>query len=59
MFNFCGNIASIVTPIVIGYLVSAQQSFNGALIFVGAMGVLGALSYLFIVGEIKRLELKP
>jgi hypothetical protein len=48
-----------VTPIVIGYLVSAQQSFNGALIFVGAMGVLGALSYLFIVGEIKRLELKP
>jgi ACS family glucarate transporter-like MFS transporter len=59
MFNFCGNIASIVTPIVIGYLVSAQQSFNGALIFVGVMGILGALSYLFIVGEIKRLELKP
>ena len=58
IFNFCGNIASIVTPIVIGYLVSAQKSFNGALIFVGVMGILGALSYLVIVGEITRLELK-
>jgi MFS transporter, ACS family, glucarate transporter len=58
IFNFCGNIASIVTPIVIGYLVSAQKSFNGALIYVGAMGIMGALSYLVIVGEIKRLEIR-
>ena len=57
IFNLAGNIASIVTPIVIGYILNVTQSFNGALIFVGAMGLVGALSYLFIVGEIKRVEL--
>jgi ACS family glucarate transporter-like MFS transporter len=57
MFNFCGNIASIVTPLVIGYILQSTGSFNGALIFVGVMGMLGAMSYLFIVPEIKRVEL--
>jgi ACS family glucarate transporter-like MFS transporter len=57
IFNFAGNLASIVTPIVIGYILETTGSFNGALIFVGSMGLLGAMSYLFIVGEIKRLEL--
>jgi ACS family glucarate transporter-like MFS transporter len=58
IFNFAGNIASIVTPIVIGYIINVTHSFNGALVFVGSMGILGALSYLLIVGEIKRVELK-
>lgn len=57
IFNFAGNLASIITPIVIGYILETTGSFNGALIFVGSMGLLGAMSYLFIVGEIKRLEL--
>ena len=55
MFNFCGNIASIVTPIAIGVLVS-QGSFDWALIYVSAMGLLGAFAYLFIVGPLKRME---
>jgi MFS-type transporter involved in bile tolerance (Atg22 family) len=57
IFNFAGNLASIVTPIVIGYILETTNSFDGALIFVGSMGLLGAMSYLFIVGDIKRLEL--
>jgi len=57
IFNFAGNLASIVTPIAIGYILETTGSFNGALIFVGSMGILGALSYLFIVGKIERLEL--
>jgi ACS family glucarate transporter-like MFS transporter len=57
IFNFAGNIASIITPIVIGYILDITHSFNGALIFVGSMGILGAMSYLFIVDEIKRVEL--
>lgn len=58
IFNFAGNMASIITPIVIGYILNVTHSFNGALLFVGAMGLLGAMSYLFIVGDIKRVELK-
>ena len=59
IFNFAGNMASIITPIAIGYIFNVTHSFNGALIFVGSMGILGAMSYLFIVGDIKRLELAP
>ena len=58
IFNFAGNIASVVTPIVIGYILAVTGSFNGALLYVGMMGGLGALSYLLIVGEIRRLELR-
>ncbi|MDR3590369.1 MAG: MFS transporter [Negativicutes bacterium] len=57
IFNFAGNMASIVTPIVIGYILNVTQSFNGALIFVGTMGFLGAVSYAVIVPDIKRVEL--
>jgi ACS family glucarate transporter-like MFS transporter len=58
VFNMCGNLSSISTPIVIGYIVQTSGSFNGALVFVGANAVIAAVSYLFIVGEIKRMELK-
>ena len=58
LFNTFGNTAGITTPIVIGYLVAASGSFDGALIFVAANAAVAILSYLFIVGEIKRVELK-
>ena len=58
IFNMVGNLASIVTPLAIGYILKVTQSFNGALVFVGIMGLLGAMSYLFIVGDIHRVELK-
>ena len=56
MFNFCGNLASIVTPIAIGVMINQLGSFDVALIYVAGMGLLGAFSYLFIVGPLKRLE---
>jgi ACS family glucarate transporter-like MFS transporter len=57
LFNLIGNIAGITTPITIGYLVKRTGSFNSALIFVAATALLAILSYLVIVGDIKRLEL--
>lgn len=59
VFNTFGNIAGIVTPIVIGYIVQATGSFDGALIFVGAHCALTIFAYFVIVGKIERLELKP
>ncbi|TKI08820.1 MFS transporter [Martelella alba] len=57
VFNVFGNVASIVTPLVIGYLVKSLHSFNMALIFVGCSALAAMLCYLVVVGEIKRLEL--
>ncbi|MCO7632676.1 MFS transporter [Pseudomonas guariconensis] len=58
MFNTFGNIASITTPIVIGYIISATGSFKWALVYVGANALVAVFSYLVIVGPIKRIELR-
>ena len=34
-------------------------SFNGALIYVGIHALVAVFSYLVLVGDIKRIELKP
>jgi sugar phosphate permease len=58
MFNMFGNVAAITTPIVIGYIVKATGNFSGALIFVACNALVAIVSYLVIVGEIKRVQLK-
>ncbi|EBW6088163.1 MFS transporter [Atlantibacter hermannii] len=58
VFNVFGNVASIVTPLVIGYLVSELHSFNAALLFVGCSALMAMICYLFVVGDIKRMELQ-
>jgi ACS family glucarate transporter-like MFS transporter len=57
LFNTFGNTAGITTPIVIGFIVQGTGSFAGALVFVGANAALAIVSYLFIVGDIKRVTL--
>ncbi|MHA7845368.1 MFS transporter [Serratia sp. D1N4] len=59
LFNMFGNISGIVTPIAIGYIIGTTGSFNGALVYVGIHALMAVASYLFIVGDIKRIELKP
>ena len=58
LFNSFGNIAAITTPIVIGYLVKGTGSFSAALVFVAANALVAVCCYLFVVGEIRRFELK-
>lgn len=55
VFNFCANLSGIITPIAIGFIVQTTGSFTGALVFMSFIALLGAFSYLFIVGEIKRV----
>lgn len=57
LFNSLGNIAGIVTPVVIGYILQQSGSFANALVFVGAHGLIAVFSYWFIVGKIERLKL--
>ncbi|WP_421376951.1 MFS transporter [Paraburkholderia sp. DD10] len=57
IFNFAANLAGIITPLVVGFIVAATGSFVGALVFIGVIALIGALSYIFIVGDIKRIVL--
>jgi hypothetical protein len=57
VFNGIGNTAGIVTPIVIGYAVASAGSFDRALRFVSAHGVVAILAYGVIAGKFRRIEL--
>lgn len=56
IFNTCGNLASILTPLIIGYIVSATESYQLAILYIGSMGIIGLISYIFVVGPLNRLE---
>jgi MFS transporter, ACS family, glucarate transporter len=57
LFNMFGNIASITTPIAIGYIIALTGSFNDALVFVGANALIAILAYVTIVGKIERFSI--
>lgn len=57
VFNLCANLAGIVTPIVIGFVVGATGSFYGGLAYIGVIALVGALSYIFVVGDVRRVEI--
>lgn len=57
VFNLCANLAGIITPIVIGFIVAKTGSFFYALAYIAVVAVIGALSYIFIVGDVRRVEM--
>lgn len=55
IFNLAANLAGIVTPIVVGAIVAATGSFFYALGFIACVALLGALAYIFVLGDVKRM----
>lgn len=53
IFNLCGALSSIVIPIIIGFLVSSG-SYSSSIVFIASIALLGALSYLLIVGKVNE-----
>jgi ACS family D-galactonate transporter-like MFS transporter len=58
LFNLCANLAGIVIPIVTGIIVDRTGSFYWALSFIGFLALIGAFSYIFIVGDVRRVEIE-
>lgn len=56
LFNFATNLSGIITLLAIGFIVSATGSFVGALAFVAAIALVGAFSYIFILGDVHRIN---
>jgi ACS family D-galactonate transporter-like MFS transporter len=54
VFNFVGNLSGITVPIIIGYLARGND-FSAGLAYVAVLALLGALSYMFVVGKVERL----
>jgi MFS transporter, ACS family, D-galactonate transporter len=56
VFNLCANLAGIVTPLVVGVVVASTGSFAWALAFIAVVALIGACSYIFILGDVRRVE---
>jgi MFS transporter, ACS family, D-galactonate transporter len=54
VFNFFGNLSGISVPIVVGYL-ARDYGFSAGLTYVAVLALLGAASYVFVVGTVERL----
>lgn len=57
LFSFSANLSGIVVPIVIGFIVQRTGSFVGALAFIGIVAAIGAISWIFVIGDIHRLDI--
>ncbi|MBA8961773.1 MFS transporter [Rhodococcus opacus] len=56
--NFASNLAGIFTPVVIGVLVDRTGSYIAPLAVIGAVALLGAANYLFIMGKVEPLKVE-
>lgn len=54
MFNFVGGLGGVTVPLVVGYLAD-HYGFAPSLIYISVVALLGALSYILLVGEVKRV----
>src|SRR5437660_1608652 len=52
--NFVGNIGGLLAPIVTGQIVNVTGSFVVALVVAGGMALFGAISYLFVMGNVEK-----
>ena len=57
LLNGFGSVASIISPIVVGYLIHATGNFSISLVFIALHAVVAALLYLFFVGPLRRIVL--
>lgn len=54
VFNFVGGLGGITVPLVIGYL-AQDYGFGPALVYISVAALIGALSYILLVGDVKRV----
>lgn len=57
VFNLCANLAGIITPLVVGFIVAATGSFYFALAFIAVLALIGAGAYIFVIGDVRRVEI--
>ena len=55
VFNLFGGLSGVVIPIAIGYLVRGG-SFSPALALCSGLAIVAAVSYIFLVGRMERVE---
>jgi len=55
IYNFMTNLSGITTPLAVGFIVARTGSFVYTLVFISILALIGALSYIFLLGDVKRI----
>ncbi len=53
VFNFAGGLGGITVPLVVK--LAQGYGFAPALVYISAVALIGALSYILLVGDVKRV----
>ncbi|MFT4021573.1 MAG: MFS transporter [Acinetobacter sp.] len=56
--SFAANMGGVVCPLIIGIILKYTHSFSAAFWFIGALALIGTISYSFFLGKIYRIELR-
>jgi ACS family D-galactonate transporter-like MFS transporter len=56
VFNLCANLAGIVTPLVIAFIIKATGSFYYALAYIAVVALVGVAAYVLVLGKVERVE---
>jgi MFS family permease len=59
IYNFIGNLAGVLAPLVTGYLIERTRSYTPAFVLAAVMIAAGQLSYWFLVGKLGAQEDAP
>jgi cyanate permease len=54
--NFIGNLAGVSAPVITGFLVQHTGSFHYAFLLAALMSILGAASWLFLLGPLRQIS---
>jgi ACS family D-galactonate transporter-like MFS transporter len=57
LFGAAANFSGVVTPLVVGAIYQGTGSFIWALAFVGGVAALGAIAWIFFIGDLKPIVL--
>lgn len=55
--NIFGNMAGVISPLVIGVILQRTDSFQYAMLYIAAVALFGLLAYVFLVGRIEVIAL--
>jgi len=54
--NFVGNLSGVIAPVITGFLVERKGNFSQAFLVVGAIALVGGVSWTFLVGRVQPIK---
>jgi ACS family D-galactonate transporter-like MFS transporter len=57
LFQLFSNLGGATAPLIIGFILQATGTYNGAMFYIASVAVLSVVSILFVIGRVERVTL--